>query len=395
MTSPAPVPPATLRAARAVAGAGLLLALAATACAPTGPPPDAPLSDRFQARLEAIVDDLDAPGATAAYALADGTVAAFAAGLADREAGTPMPPDAIMPAGSVGKSFVAAVAVALAQEGRLDLDRPIAEWLGDEPWFGELPNARVITARQLLTHSSGLSDHYRDPGLVEMIAAGRASGDPDWAITPVDAVRLIADDPPLFPPGEGFAYTDTGYLLVGLILEKVAGEPYSAQVRERFLEPLQLHLTTPSDRREIPGLVPGYVTGGDELGLPRKTAENGVMVFSPASEWTGGGLASNPADLVRWAKALYEGGAISGPSLDELLTSVPWGDAEGVRYGLGVIISETPLGVRYGHSGWFPGYVSDVRYYPEHGVAVAIQVNQDEDRGTGAWVTALADEVLR
>lgn len=320
-------------------------------CSPDGPTSGAPLPERFQWRLEAIVDDLEAPGATAAYALADGTVVAFAAGVADLEAGTPMPRDAIMPAGSVGKSFVAAVAVALAQEGRLDLDGPIAGWLGDEPWFDELPNARAITTRQLLTHSSGLADHYGDPGLVEMIAAGRASGDPDWAIPPVDAVRLLADDPPLFPPGEGFAYTDTGYLLVGMIVERAGGEPYSDQVRQRFLEPLELHLTTPSDRRQIPGLVPGYVTGGDALGLPPKTVEDGVMVFSPASEWTGGGLASNPADLVRWARALYEGRALSAPSLDELLTSVPWGDAEGVRYGLGVIISETPSGCATGTAG--------------------------------------------
>jgi D-alanyl-D-alanine carboxypeptidase len=375
----------------------LLLAcgLAAMSCRPKAwEAPPGSLHDRFQATLDHLVVEHAFPGAVAAYVLPDGTVETFASGLADREAGTPMARDSRLPAGSIGKTFVAAVALELVKEGKLELDGKVESWLGDRPWFARLPNAHEITLRHLLTHSSGLSDHYQDPDLAPVIAAGRATGDPDWHITPNQAVEVIANNPPLFAAGKGFSYTDTGYILVGLIIEKVTGATYYDELQRRFLTPLKLALTAPADRRDLAGLVPGYIGKDNPMGLPRKTVEHGVMVFSPASEWTGGGLVSNPGDLVRWAKELYEGRAMPYHYLDELLTSVPWGDAKALRYGLGVMISQTPLGTRWGHSGWFPGYVADVRYYPAARVAVAIQVNTDSDKATGVLLTALAGPVL-
>jgi D-alanyl-D-alanine carboxypeptidase len=377
--------------------AGLLVAccLALPGCKPAAwTPPAGTLDERFQATLDHIRAENSLPGAVAAYALPDGTVATFATGVADIEAGTAMTRESRLLAGSIGKSFVAAVALELVKEGKLGLDGKVEQWLGDRPWFPRLPNGRDITLRHLLTHSSGLSDHYQDPDLAAVITAGRAAGDPDWHITPDQAVEVIVNNPPLFAPGKGFAYTDTGYILVGLIIEKAAGAPYYDELRRRFLEPLKLGMTSPADRRDVAGLVPGYIGKANPMGLPAKTVVNGLMAFSPASEWTGGGLVSNPADLVRWARELYEGRAMPYHYLDELLASVPWGDAKDVRYGLGVIVSETLQGTRYGHSGWFPGYVSDVRYYPAQRVAVAIQTNTDEDRATGVWVTQLAGVVL-
>jgi D-alanyl-D-alanine carboxypeptidase len=369
--------------------------LALPACRPAPWTPAAgPLKERFQATLDHLRAEKGFPGAVAAYTLPDGTVETFATGFADQEAGTPMPRDARLLAGSIGKTFAAAVALELVKEGKLALDGKIERWLGDRPWFERLPNAHDITLRHLLTHSSGLSDHYQDPDIKAVFAAGRVTGDPDWHITPDQAVEIIANNPPLFSPGKGFAYTDTGYILVGLIIEKVAGARYYDELQRRFLAPLKLAMIAPANHRDLAGLVPGYVGKSNPMGLPAKTVERGAMVFSPASEWTGGGLVSNPADLVRWARELYEGRAMPYHYLDELLTSVPWGDAKDVRYGLGVIVSDTPQGTRYGHSGWFPGYVADVRYYPAQRVAVAIQVNTDNEKATGAWVTALAGVVL-
>lgn len=377
--------------------AGVLAAccLALPGCKPAAwAPPPGTLEERFQATLDHLRAEKGFPGVVAAYALPDGTVATFAGGLADREAGTAMTRDARLLAGSIGKTFVAAVALEMVKEGRLELDGKIELWLSDRSWFARLPNARDITLRHLLTHSSGLSDHYQDPDIEAVVTAGRATGDRDWHITPDQAVEVIANNPAPFAPGQGFAYTDTGYILVGLIIEKAAGAPYYDELRRRFLEPLKLGMTSAADRRDLAGLVPGYIGKANPMGLPAKTVENGRMAFSPASEWTGGGLVSNPADLVRWARELYEGRAMPYHYLDDLLASVPWGDAKDVRYGLGVIVSETPQGIRYGHSGWFPGYVSDVRYYPAQRVAVAIQTNTDDDRATGAWVTQLAGVVL-
>jgi len=104
---------------------------------------------------------------------------------------------------------------------------------------------------------------------------------------------------------------------------------------------------------------------------------SGVMAWHTGLEWTGGGFVSNSKDLVVWAKALFEGRAIEGSYLDYLLQSVPISDDDpGTRYGIAVAIHENgPLGPTYGHGGWIPGYSSSLRYYPNHGIAVAFQSN--------------------
>ena len=122
-----------------------------------------------------------------------------------------------------------------------------------------------------------------------------------------------------------------------------------------------------------------YGPGTEGFGLPRKIAEGGELVFHPGMEWTGGGWVSNPQDLVRWAKAVYEGRALAFPYLDELLSSGyrPQDLSEGKVYGLGVfVIDDAELGTRrLGHGGYFPGYNTSMYYYPEYGFAVALQVN--------------------
>jgi D-alanyl-D-alanine carboxypeptidase len=357
----------------------------------------AKLTASFQEELDDLRKKAAFPGAVAAIEWSDGRTAVVATGLADREAGTPMPKDARLLAGSVGKSFVGAVALGLVNDGKLALDGKIETWLGAEPWFAKLPNAHGVTLRMLLTHSSGLPDHIYEPEFAAAIEAARKSPSytPDWFVKPVEAVGMILGKPPKFEAGTGFAYSDTNYILAGLVIEKAAGRSYYDELRARFLEPLGLAATVPADTRTIPGLVPGYVKKDNALGLPPKTMEGGTLVFSPAAEWCGGGLASNPADLVKWAKALYEGKAMTEPYLDDLLTSVEWTGVPGTRYGLGVIVRESPLGTHYGHSGWFPGYVTRVLYFPKERVAVALQINTDDGQDVTAHALALAKIVLK
>lgn len=405
---PLPATPLAARAvklfARALAlgVATLAFAFAAPGCrrAPSGPMTDerfAKLTASFQEELDDLRKKAAFPGAVAAIEWSDGRTAVVATGLADREAGTPMPKDARLLAGSVGKSFVGAVALGLVKDGKLALDGKIETWLGAEPWFSKLPNAHAVTLRMLLTHSSGLPDHIYEPEFAAAIKAARDSPayTPDWYVTPVEAVGMVLGKPPKFEAGKGFSYSDTNYILAGLVIEKAAGRPYYDELRAQFLEPLGLAATAPANTRTIPGLVPGYVKKDNPLGLAPKTLEGGSLVFSPASEWCGGGLASNPADLVKWAKALYEGKAMSAPYLDDLLTSVEWTGVPGARYGLGVIIRESPLGTHYGHSGWFPGYVTRVLYFPKEKVAVALQINTDDGQDVTAHALALARVVLK
>jgi len=331
----------------------------------------------FRHALEALHAEHGFPGATAACVLADGSVLIAATGLADVDAGTPMRPDDRMLAASIGKTLTGAMALALSRQGRLGLDDRLAEWLGDEPWYERLPNHGTITLRHLLRHRSGVPDHVYDEAFgtefVQRLATGRS-------FAPRELIGYVLDEEPLFPPGEGFAYTDTGYVLLGLVIEKATGESYYDGVTRRFLEPIGLAQTSPSDRRDLAGLVPGYLADDNPFGLPAKTlTEDGLLVFHPGLEWTAGGFVSNSRDLARWGAALFGGVAMPGDYLPLLLASAPIDPTRpAARYGLGVAeFRGGHFGDVYGHAGWIPGYTSSLRHYTDHGVTIAFQVNTD------------------
>jgi len=355
------------------------------------------LQARFQTGLDTIREKYELPGITAAYALPDGRVVAFATGLSDKESGAKMTPDTRMPAGSIGKTFVSAMTLALVQDGKLALDDKLEKWLGDEPWFAELPNGPQITVRHLLMHRAGLADHIYDPqfgaAVQQMVRA--LDTDPDYFFKPQDLVGYILRRKPLAPAGQQYKYTDTGYILLGLVIERAGGAPYYTQVRARFLEPLGLKLTEPADRRGIANLAAGYLAVKNPFGLPQKITADGKLVYNPLTEWTGGGLVSNPQDLARWAKALFEGRALPKPYLDDLLSTDPQDAKKASKYALGVYLTQSELGTSYGHGGWSVGYLSHVDYYPAERVALAVQVNTDVRDDMLAELLALFKDVLQ
>jgi D-alanyl-D-alanine carboxypeptidase len=364
-------------------------------CADVGPEAHGPpLGERFQAELGALRAEYGFPGATAAFVLPDGRVAVAATGWADVERGVRMSADSRMLAASVGKTFVAATVLAQAAEGRLGLDDPLSEWLADRPWFERLPNHDRITLRHLLTHSSGIPDHVYSPEFARAWIGRPAEAPP---LPPDSLVGFVLDRAALFPPGEGWAYTDTGYILLGMVAEAAAGADLYDEIDRRFLRPLGLDHTSPSDRRELPGLAAGYLAEDNPFGLPRKTTvAPDVMAWDPGVEWAGGGLVSTSRDLALWARALYEGRAMRGAYLPELLAAVPVEPgSDAVRYGAAVAIRrDGPLGPSWGHGGDIPGYTTSMRYYPDCGVAVAFQVN-GPSRETGHGPGAAAAMELR
>lgn len=329
------------------------------------------------------------PGATVAFALRDGRIAGFATGFSDIEKKSAMSIESRMPAGSIGKTFVAAVTLSMVSGGTLDLDSKIIKWLGDEPWFNRLPNHEMITVRHLLNHSSGLIDHVFDTGsgFQDYMKKQVTLDNTERTIDPRELVQFILDKKPLFPVGEGFHYTDTGYILVGLIIEKASGSSYYEELSNRFLKPLNLRFTSPLSQEKVVGLAQGYAPKSQQLfGLPYKVVDAGTFVFNPSLEWTGGGVVSNSQDLVLWAKELYEGKAIAQPYLDEMLNSVAnpkQGRDDSGRiygYGLGVSIAKTKYGTTFRHGGFFPGYNSMLAYFPEHKIAIAMQMNSDSSK---------------
>ena len=332
--------------------------------------------DAVQSLLETFRTTYGFPGATAAYVLPDGSLEAFAVGMADVEAGIPMVPDSRMLAASIGKSVWGALVLSLESEGVLDRADLVADHLGDLPWFDRVPNADTMTVGHLLTHTAGIPDHVHMKGFADaLIDIG--NGEP---FDPTDAISFILDQPPLFAPGSAWAYSDTGYLLLGLVVEAATGNGVFDLADERLLVPLGLTATGPSDRRAVSGLAVGYTVVDNPFSLaPRTMDDEGRLTWNPAIEWTGGGFVSTSADLARWGHALFTGKALEVDYLDRLLEGSPvHEDAPGVFYGAGVALyRDTPLGPVFGHGGWIPGYVSSLRHYADHGLTIAFQINAD------------------
>jgi D-alanyl-D-alanine carboxypeptidase len=361
---------------RTVLIAAGVLALA-SATAPLMAQDMAALSTQVQATLDDFLERHALPGATATIVLPDGSVMTAATGLADVENARAMTPETPMLAASIGKTFVAATVLALESEGALSRADLLSTYLWDRPWFAALPNADSITVGHLLHHTSGLPDHVQLPAF-QQAWAGIMAGDGD--VDPERLVAFVAGEAPLFDAGKGWAYSDTGYVLLGLAIKEVTGQPWQNAVVTRFLEPLGLTGTFPSDRPDLPGLAIGYVAPDNPFGMPERTADaEGRLLWNPAVESTGGGFASTSADLARWGHLLFSGAAMDAPYLDRLLDGVPVDpDAPDILYGAGVAIyAETPHGPVYGHGGWIPGYVSSLRHYADDGVTVAFQINTE------------------
>jgi D-alanyl-D-alanine carboxypeptidase len=334
-----------------------------------------------RSRLEESRAEWKFPGATAAFVLPGGRSASVSTGLADIETKTALKPSDMMPAGSVGKTFVAAVALRLVEGGRLKLDDRLEQLLGSERWFARLPNSKDLTLRILLNHSSGIPNHVEDAAFLKALFNNSARD-----MRHEELLAYVLDKKPLFPAGRGYHYADTNYILAGLAVERAAGRTLYEEAAELILKPLGLAQTVPSDSATLGGVANGYLKN-------RPVVVAGRFTVNPQWEWAGGGFASTAEDLARWAQALYGGSVLRTATLEEMFRSTTEG--EGAGYGLGVETKESRWGKSYGHDGEFPGYLSDVRYYPRYRVAVAVQVNADETNGAERFIATAVEDVTR
>jgi D-alanyl-D-alanine carboxypeptidase len=337
------------------------------------------LRRKLQAKLDEFHKNGKFAGATLGVCPADGNCFGMATGYSNLETKTPMKPTDLMLAGSVGKTYAAAVALQLVKEGKINLDDNIEKYLGKEVWFSRLPNAREITVRQLMNHTSGLVRYeFKDQFTKDLTA------NPDKVWKPEELLAYLFDEKARFEAGKGWDYSDTNYIVLGMIIEKVTGRKYYDEAKRRILKPLKFERTFPQDKREIKGLIQGYAGEKNPFGGTDAMIQNGKFAINPQFEWTGGGIVSNSEDLARWAKAMYEGKAFDATLLQQMFDGVA-APALGrdAKYGLGVIIRPTRAGLTYGHSGYFPGYLTEVMYFPESKIAVAVQVNSSVSRNLG------------
>jgi D-alanyl-D-alanine carboxypeptidase len=342
--------------------AGMLCAvIAAAGPAAAGVPAKTPAGPPgFRAALEQIVDD-GVPGAMG-LARRGGHVVIAASGVADVATGQPMAARDRVRVGSITKTLVATVVLQLAAGHRLRLSDSIARWLP-----GLVPHGRGITLRELLQHTSGIFDYFNDPGFVQAFKA-----DPTRAWRPRALVRIAVAHPPLFPPGTSFAYSNTDYVLLGLVIEKATGQPLARQLRDRIFTPSGLRHTSLPFANVIP---PKPYAHGYLLNQPGATGPVDITQVSPSISWAAGGLLSTAPDLSRFYTALLTGRLLPPRLLHQMLTTVPIGPGTG--YGLGIISLQTPCGTAWGHNGFFPGYLSNAFTTRGSGRQVIVLINAD------------------
>jgi len=348
------------------------------------------LKTALQAKLDEWHKAGSFPGATLGVVLANGESFALAVGYSDRDARTPMRPNDRMLAGSVGKTFAAATALQLIKEGKIGLDDKIEKYLGGEQWFSRLPNAKNITVRQLMNHTSGLVRYEFKEQFTKDLTAN-----PEKVWKPAELVAYLLDEKPPFEAGKGWDYSDTNYIVLGMIIEKVTGRKFYDEATRRLLKPLKLSDTIPQDGPRLKGVVQGYAGSNNPFGGTDEMIVNGKFGINPQFEWTGGGYASTTQDLARWVKMIYEGKAFSPDLLPQVVDGVaaPMLGRE-TKYGLGAIIRKTQVGTSYGHSGFFPGYMTDMAYFPDQKIAVAVQVNTSVGRSLGKPLSRILVEVM-
>ena len=279
----------------------------------------------------------------------------------------------------------AAFAFADGTDGAVALGADAADVLGKQTWYPRVPNADAITLRQLLNHTSGIPEHvWKKPFQDAVTKAG------DRALTPAECLAYVLDDAPVAVPGARWSYADTNYVLVGLCVEAVTGKPFFDVLRARILEPLELKDTIVNDRRDLSGLACGMASG---IGFHRgRVLEEGRYFTNPAFEYCGGGLSSTTRDLARWLRALFAGDVVPAGLQADHRDGVPAARGVAERYGLGCFVTSSPHGPAFGHSGVMPGYLSYALWYPELGVAVAVQFPTDDGRAVGS-LKRLVDEL--
>ncbi len=359
----------------------------------------------LSARLEQLVESGEVPGASAAVILPDGTQVTATAGYADKETKEPMTAEHRLFAGSIGKTHFAALAVDLLQTGKLKLEDPVSKYLGKTDWYGKLPNADKLTIAHLMRHQSGLPRYVLQQQIWQDLLA-----DPDKVFTAGERVAYVFDMPAVHEPGEGWAYSDTNYIVLGAVIGNILNEEMDEAIEdaidgtvydsvvERILQPHQLADTVTGDKREIEGLAQGYDVLFRGLGMPERMVKDGKFAINPQFEWCGGGFVTTPLDLARWARLNYTGQLFKHDYLalmqKDAATADPRMGGE-LHYGLGVMIRQTPQGKLLGHDGVFPGYVSSMGYFPEQEIAAAIQINTDNGRALGMPSYAFLAELVR
>jgi CubicO group peptidase (beta-lactamase class C family) len=295
-------------------------------------------------------------------------------GKADVDGNVPMTLATTIPIGSVTKQFTAVAVLQLRDQGKLGLDDDVRKWLPELN-----TGSSTVTIRHLLTHTAGITDLS---GMQELRVL-RMMYNP--TLTRDSVYKIISRYPLVFPPGTMEVYSNSGFWLLGRVIEKASGVSYEEYIEKRILAPVGMsHSHNCSNGR--PERAAGY------------TMRNAAFTREPdivhTATYAAGAICSTAGDMITWLQALHGGKVLSPKSYAELIAPAKLADGTVVRYGLGTTVAEDSHGLRYiGHNGGGFGFSSEARWYPDAQLAVVVLTNSEPDQITKT-TEAIAAAVL-
>lgn len=298
----------------------------------------------------------DAPGATVIVVKDGKTVLRRAYGMADTAKGVKMTPEMALRLGSITKQFTATAILMLHEEGKLSVDDDITKHLPDYPSKG-----KRITIEHLLTHTSGIASYTGKPGYMADMARD---------VTVAQMIDSFKNDPLDFEPGSQYRYNNSGYFLLGAIIEKISGQTYAGFLEQRIFKPLGMHDTyyEGMGRSKAP-VAAGHSRGEKGFGAARP--------LSMTQPYAAGSLVSTVDDLARWDAAIGSGKLLKPASWQRGFTSYRLSDGKATGYGYGWDVNKVQGETAMGHGGGINGFSTHALRFPEQKVYVAVLTNSD------------------
>ena len=293
--------------------------------------------------------------------------------------GQPITPTMFFGIASITKNYIGALTLTLVEAGILTLEDPLSRWL---PSMTNID--ATITLRQLLNHTSGLANYTDNPAIIDFLFS-----EPSRTWAPEEVLALV--EAPTSAPGTAWSYSNTNYILLGMVIQEATQASVSTNFRDRLFAPLGLNHTFLELEDDVPGprATPWADLNNDGV-LEDISSHPREALYSGA--WTAGGLVATADDVARWTKALFEGEVLSQAMLDQMLTFInPVSHPAATGYGLGTMEFASSTLTRWGHTGDIFGYGSIMMYVPERQISIAVLANQGLDENVKI---ALANDLL-
>ena len=309
---------------------------------------------KVDALLRAQMDKAHIPGLSVAVVRAGKVVLAKGYGQSNVELGVAATADTVYQIGSITKPFTATAVMLLVEEGKVSLDDPISKHLSTVPeaWA-------EVRVRHLLTHTSGIKSYTSLPDNLKQFRQD---------VSREAVLKSVTDLPLEFKPGEKFAYCNTGYFLLGMLVEKVSGKPYADFLDERIFKPLEMTGTRINDPRAVlKNRAAGY-----------SWEKNALLNGEPWSmtwPFAAGAVVSSVSDLARWDAALYSEKVLKRSSLDQMWTAGKLNDGKAVEYGLGWQLNSFKGHKVIGHGGSIAGFTCYLVRFPDDKLTVVVLAN--------------------